>query len=139
MFCHFRLLTCHSISGYGIQKLNQCRYSTCDSCRETSLTQPSQASLLTSFAEWLRTVTHAWARAALTTRTYIHVPIRMRSPTATRNHAFFNCTRAYCVRVYIRRRRSDSTAEHYDFCTDKCRKCAENVRCPTVISCSGPP
>jgi len=32
--------------------------------------------------------------------------------------------------------RSDSMAEHYDFCADKCRKCAENVRCPTVISCT---
>ena len=38
------------------------------------------------------------------------------------------------VRVHIRR--SDSLAEHIDFCSDKCHKCSENVRCPTVISSS---
>ena len=31
-------------------------------------------------------------------------------------------------------RRSDSLAEHIEFCADKCYKWSENVRCPTVIS-----
>ena len=40
------------------------------------------------------------------------------------------------VRMRVRIRRSDSLAEHIDFCSDKCHKCSENVRCPTVISSS---
>ena len=34
-------------------------------------------------------------------------------------------------------RRSDSLAEHIEFCADKCYKWSENVRCPTVISGTG--
>ena len=38
------------------------------------------------------------------------------------------------MRVRTRICRSDSLEEHIDFCSDKCHKCSENVRCPTVIS-----
>ena len=38
-----------------------------------------------------------------------------------------------CAFARVRIRCLDSLAEHIDFCSDKCHKCSENVRCPTVI------
>ena len=41
-----------------------------------------------------------------------------------------------CAFMVVHIYRPDSLAEQIDFCSDKCHKCSENVRCPTVISSS---
>ena len=63
-----------------------------------------------------------------------HLHLLAVEPRANRAPRFRVALRCDYAFARMRIRCSDSLAEHIDFSSDKCHKCSENVRCPTIIS-----
>ena len=82
----------------------------------------------------------AWLRDGLAVKSHYRLTIRSTSlhdriswqtfASSIAPHPGFALRLRACAPI----RRSDSLAEHIDFCSGKCHKYSENVRCPTVIS-----
>ena len=128
LFCHSFLLICHNTPYTGGYLETSLHIS-----NDLQRSRAKKPRTCTIYCNW------ASSHALTANRLYAHAhrpanytPARARSLHGTTP---YNLVRAYHVPV-VRVRRSDSKVEHNDFCSDKCRKCSENVRCPTVISCT---
>ena len=113
-------------------------------CLETSLHIYTTAASLKLISHMVTPVTHR--RLCVGVRTYIGGKKGKRSchiaQACTRTHATAPRGTAplnLIVRIHFCHACSviQTVWQNIMTCTDRCRKCAENVRCPTEISCTG--